>query len=588
MATQYNNINNPQQNPVYQRWWQQNQGTTSDQSGQQSSTPQNPYATTNGGYGIAQVPGEDSDQNETFLQRLARRKSDTSTTQGQQTPNPGAAPNLQAPSSVASPVQANGRLSTQSAPIVQGLTPGAPPAAAPAPAAPQPIPVSHNAGNQTYGVPDDPKARDQFFAHLTIGTPVAGNPGATWGYQNGSWVVMPAGSQAGQPAPAQPGPPLNTPNNANPAFTGSALLPANATYYADNLGNSPFATYGGYQFSQQGLPTYQAGQLNVNLPQAYQAGQIGQFQGPDQTQTDQATQALINQILQNPLSMSDANVNALKEKQKESALAMQQQALQQAGQNAASRGLSLGSGQLETQQRRAADATQANLLGSYRDIDLAKMQQDQADRLNAANAGNSFLTSQLQRATGAYGAQLSGQQAQEGANQAQAQSGMNLAQLQSQIQQANLDQLYKQYQSQAANRQFGFGVEQAQAGQNQAAYQSQLAAQQQALQRAIAQSGINQTAAQSGLAGYNAQLGALQQQQGNATSNRQLDIQQLLGQLGIGVDQAKLAETGREFDKGYNLDYLRYLLGQSQFNDQMGLAWTQLNNQSTNSLLSQL
>lgn len=540
--TYFANQSNPQQNPVYQ-------------AQQQIVTTQRPS-------------GGDQDAGETFLQRQQRKYS-ASRQPLDQTHNPGPAPNLTAPAPSATSVTSNGRLTTAPAPQ---------PTPSPTPVTPQ--------NEAQYGVPTEEAARQQFYARLAPGAVVQGQPGMTWQHGAGGWSI------GGAPVP-QTGPGLVDANATQ--FPGLPQLPQNATYYADNLGNTPFSTYQGAQFNAQGMPTYAPG--SVGLPQlsGYQPGQISQFTGPNQQAIQGSTEALIQQILNNPLSMSDQNVAGLKEQQKETILALQRQAMEQAAQSAASRGLAPGSGALAGLERRIGDQGRADLTGAYRDIDLAKMVQDQQDRMGAAQLGDQFLSSQLGRATQGYQATLAGQQAREQTQQSAADDARMRAALGLEAQRTNLDEGFRGYQSQAAARQFGFDQERAQSDENFRGFQSQQDAEKNALARAIQQATLNQQSADSGLRGFQTMMDAYNAQQGRGLESRQLDIQQLLGQGGLDLDRAKLTETGRQFDKGYNLDFLRYLLdrdqlGQqnSQFNQSLGLDWFKANSANTNNWLGLL
>jgi len=586
----------------------------------QSNFQQNPTYQRTKGYDQFQQPDQMDNAAESFLQRQQRVYSQpTSGVPGRSPQEPLAHTNAMAPP--APPPSATGGVPTTTDGRVPPPAPAPQAAAAQAPSAP--VPVSHTAGNAQYGVPDDAATREQFFAHLQPGAQVQGQPAMTWGYQNGSWVVQPAGSQGGPGAPgAQPNPALMSPYGAYPG------RPAGTVYQPDNLGNTPFATFDPQQIqmnlpnpTQTQLPNgqlsvYQPGQLPTGPLATYQAGQIGQFQGPNQGALDQQTQQSVSQLLSNPLSLSDANAAALKERQKESALAMQQQLQGQFASSAAARG-TLGSGAQAAADRRGNADTQSQILGSYRDIDLAKAQQDQADRLNAINTANQFLTSQSGRATSAYGAQLAGQTAQEQARQAAAASQQNagqfdLARAQSQealrqagvtsqnqatqfdlqraLSQAGLDQNF--FNNLLSQQQLSLQGQSANADNQYRGYQSQLTAQQAALQRAISQAGLNQAGAQSGLANYAADLDAFNAAQQRGLQGRQLDVQQQLGQGGLAIDQARLGEQGRQFDLGYLLDRARFGLqqqqfgeGQRQFNDTNAYQYAQLQQNGQNSLL---
>ena len=117
------------------------------------------------------------------------------------------------------------------------------------------------------------------------------------------------------------------------------------------------------------------------------------------------TDALMQQLLANPLSMGQQQVQMLQEQQKEQALAQQNAMMQALGRRQAASGFDVPGGAFNAQQQQAGQATQAALLGSNRDISLAKMQQDQQDRLNALQAGQGYMGAESGRQTGLFNAQ---------------------------------------------------------------------------------------------------------------------------------------------------------------------------------------
>lgn len=181
------------------------------------------------------------------------------------------------------------------------------------------------------------------------------------------------------------------------------------------------------------VPLYQGYQYNVNTPTWQQPDQSGtesgmqalinqmlanpnslhnlgptpQFAAPAPG-TENATQALVNQLLANPHTLNDQSVGAMKEKQKEDALMMMQQRLDPMRHDAAMRGVN--GAPLEQQ---ANQDFMESLLGSYRDIDLAKTAQDRQDELGAIAAGNQFTEGQFGRSNQTFANQLAAQQAEQ-------------------------------------------------------------------------------------------------------------------------------------------------------------------------------
>lgn len=362
--------------------------------------------------------------------------------------------------------------------------------------------------------------------------------------------------QPGQ-APAQP--------------TGAQPNPAMYSPYGPYPGRPDGTTYQPGQAPQYNFQPYQQTQFNpIAQTQAptYQAGNISQFQAPDQSALSQQQQALVQQMMANPGWGPDA-VNQMKASQKDTALSMQQQQ-QQALQGAAvGRGM-LNSGFELGNERRLADTTQQNILGSYRDIDIANAQNTFQNQATAANTAENALTGQANRATQFYGAGLSGQQAQQGNLQAQAASGQNATQL-------ALQQALGQ-----------FGVQQAQAGQQQNAFQNQFTAPNFQMQQFLSQQGLNQQGAASKLGAYQTDLGAFQNYQNNQNTNRQLDIQSQLGNAGIGVDQQKLQEQASEFGQNNQLNWAQLLNNMYMGRAGLGMDYATLQNTAQNQMMQQL
>ncbi len=106
------------------------------------------------------------------------------------------------------------------------------------------------------------------------------------------------------------------------------------------------------------------------------------YEGPNLSQTDAQQVALLSSLLANPYSLSPDIVNAMKGQQQEQATQMEAQLRGRLGQDVASRG-GFGGGYQQATERRMGQDTISNLLGGYRQIDIAKAQQDKQDLLNA-------------------------------------------------------------------------------------------------------------------------------------------------------------------------------------------------------------
>lgn len=113
--------------------------------------------------------------------------------------------------------------------------------------------------------------------------------------------------------------------------------------------------------------------------------------------------AMLNS-LQAALEGAPINKNVLRERNKESWLAQQDQQLQALAQNQASRGVSMGS---DTQERAIREATTSGLLGANRETDFAADEADQNRRLTAAAAVNAALSDIQDRSSGRFRDDLS-------------------------------------------------------------------------------------------------------------------------------------------------------------------------------------
>jgi hypothetical protein len=261
---------------------------------------------------------------------------------------------------------------------------------------------------------------------------------------------------------------------------------------------------------------------------------ISQFQAPNQQGIDNQQQQMIQNMLSNPHTMNDQAVAALKAKQQETALALQRSQLGNVDAGAAARGVT-GGGPQAAQQNQVRNQTGQNILSSYRDIDLAKLEQDRLDEVGALNSANQFQNSQMNRGVQGYNATLAGQTAREGvavdaANSAQRAEGMRLGQ-----DQANANEQWQKYQS--------LGNQDAQ------------------------------------------NLGVWNQQNSNYFNlldgnqrQQQIGLQGWLGAQGIGLDRDRLDTSKDQFNKGYGLDIANFLEGRRQFDKSLGQSGSNFNN----------
>lgn len=266
---------------------------------------------------------------------------------------------------------------------------------------------------------------------------------------------------------------------------------------------------------------------------------------------------------------------------------------------------------LNSQFGRAQGAYQSTLAGQTAQAGANQMASDSALRQAGFNLtkGQAGADEQFRNYQSQFGAQQAGLQrqlAQEGLNKDSFQSGLQRSGMLLNQQQANADEGFKGYQSQfnaqsAANQrqiaqaginqaaaqsglqnaQFGLQKQGQQSDENFRAFQTKQQAEQNALQRAIAQFDVNKNAAAFNEGQYGTDLGAFLQGRGQ-------DIQKSLGDAGIGVDNARLREQGREFNNSFGLDLQKFAESQRQYNGQMGFNYNQLGQQGQNSMMNWL
>lgn len=233
--------------------------------------------------------------------------------------------------------------------------------------------------------------------------------------------------------------------------------------------NAP--TYQQYQFTNQNIAPKTINPATVG---AYSAGNVNQF-----TQANTApVNDLVQQLLAKLSNTSAPDTAALKESQKETLNALQQQQLSQVGQTAALRGVAGGAP--AAQEMGIRDQFTGNLTKSYRDIDQQAQQQAYNNLLSTLGAGTNVSNMLTGQAQSNYQTGLQGQMSQEQLKQVAAQSGQS----QTAQQQAILSALFGQ---QMQNAGLNLQTQQAQAGENQFGHSQAQAA-------ALAQAGLTQGA----------------------------------------------------------------------------------------------
>ena len=418
--------------------------------------------------------------------------------------------------------QAPPQVGTSTAPTLQPAQPTAPQPTAPQPTSPDPF-TAMGGGFWTgqQWVP-----RDHPLATQAQAAPTAGQP---------QGAPLPGG---GGVMPQLPG------------------MPPGATYTAGQLDFNP--------------QIYQGAQFNVPIPQAYQAGQLSQWQTPNQQALEGQQTALLNQMYSQGFGLPTAQ---LKEQQKEAALAMQRQLGEQQANQFAARGLS-GPGMADAAQRGLAQNTMSQILSGYRDTDIQSELAKRDQQAQLAGLTNDVLAGQFGRQSQGYQNTLAGQTAQQTLLQRQADDQFRNAQLGFDVQRAGADEGYRGFQS------------------RQDAEEQLLAAQQ-------AQEQLRQAQSNNSLQQFAALQGQWQDAMGAYNQGRSLDLQGELGRGGLSLDQNKLSEQARQFDQGYGLDLARFLDDQRrfgvqfpeqqrQFNQQLGLGYNTLNANSNQNTLNSI
>lgn len=498
---------------------------------------------------------------ETFLQRQTRLSAAAPKPPAQQTYNAGTQANHQTvapkpPSVTGSPVSSTGYPSAQTQQVQQ-------------PAAPKP-PTAPTSGFNAQPYQGRPLNQQDFQAFQQQGYGTfdpnkmqgAGNMVGNTGYEvyhagTGGWQMRQPGQQpAAAPAPGNPAqsPALTAPISS--VYGPYPGRPADTSLQAVDLGNNPFATY-------QAAPQV----AQYNAPQAYQGSQFNQFAGPNQQAMNAQQTGLMSGILSNPHSMNAQAVAQLKERQKESALAMARQLGQQSGSAGAARGLQNTGSNVGGAQRAIDQQMVSQVLGGNRDIDIQKMQQDRQDELQALSASESLQAGQLGRSRDAYSSTLLGQDRQATDNRNVSQDALtnSMAQFDNRMRghEFNADQGFKQFSTERD-------------------------AQDASLQRALSQFGVNQAVNESNQGNYGQDIDAYFRQKEVEQAKANLSVQQSLGQGGLGLDAQKLAEQRRQFNLGHALDRLQFGEGARQFNSDLGFRYNNMDQNATSAMVAGL
>jgi hypothetical protein len=197
---------------------------------------------------------------------------------------------------------------------------------------------------------------------------------------------------------------------------------------------------------------------------SYQAGQVQQYAGAGQGATD--LNSLATQLAQKLALTAPTDTAGLMEKQKETLLALKQQAEDKLGTGAALRGtaqggaLTAGIGGLES-------GFMGDLTGAYRDIANTAQETDFQHLLAAAGLSNTLATSQTGQAESEYSTGLTGTKEQQAELQAQAASGQSAAAYQLQRDQLAASTAQQQYQDMLSAAGLNLDTQKAQAGEGQ-------------------------------------------------------------------------------------------------------------------------
>lgn len=228
----------------------------------------------------------------------------------------------------------------------------------------------------------------------------------------------PAPQAAPAPAPAAaPPPPPPPPAPSNPEWTDpnyqsiiesvKELHPEWAQYKAWK--DATAASQAAPAAAATGTNGATKGTAEGGAADAAKSGMFTQYATPEQDFQNWQQQEMVSNLLANPHTLNDTTVQQMKQKAMEDSLFMQKQEEQQAEDELAARGFS-GNGGLAAAQRRKTQENMMNaILGSNRDIDIMRSQQNRADELNALQAAEAIMGGQVGRSGEVFGNILAGQ-----------------------------------------------------------------------------------------------------------------------------------------------------------------------------------
>jgi hypothetical protein len=146
--------------------------------------------------------------------------------------------------------------------------------------------------------------------------------------------------------------------------------------------------------------------------QTYQQQAIPQFQAPQFQGIQNQQQSMVQQLMNNPYTLSPQVLSQMKGTNRDQAVLMEKQMLGDMRGSLGARGIDPNSAYGQSLARGVMGDTNSAILSGNRALDIQAAQTNRNDLLQAMEAGNTFQNSALQRAIGGYGATLSGAQAQ--------------------------------------------------------------------------------------------------------------------------------------------------------------------------------
>ena len=349
---------------------------------------------------------------------------------------------------------------------------------------------------------------------------------------------------------AAPAPTATGQTPAKPASTVGSNLPAYAAAY-----NAPWMQQAN-NIEKPGVNTsYQAptslAAMGVSFDDAKynptaQAPQWGgSAQWTDQEGTNDASYEALNQILTGDGSGMDTS--AMKNRLKEQRLQMGKDERNASQQAAASRWM-LDSGYQQAQERRINAGANKDILGGFRDVDIAAAQEGTKNKLAATEALESVLSGRTTRADVGFENTQAGKEADfdKGLEGAKFKEGQ--------------DQFGAEFGLNKANAQLGAGM---------------------------SLEGLKQGGAASELAKWGAGTDAQLKGQEQDLAVAQGKTNELLGRMGLAVNLEDIAQRSDRDKKQFLVDMFRTLVENEQHNSQLGLGYSQLG-QSMNEMMANM